>query len=173
MKRFFAMICILTLLCSLISCDPGHRSLDEGKTKQNTVKIELVHYENNNPKHVRLRWKEPKFDFDKVTLLATLDESKFDSILNDIGSRSFISYSSRALNEPLGKAIILYQSNGDMIVLFACDYTNEKGKTLYYGNCLIFDRNGDFLEYKGEISTSDIELWESKYFSTETALQPK
>ena len=64
-----------------------------------------------------------------------------------------------------GKTMILYQSDGNMIVLFGCVYTNEKNKTFYYGDSYVFDENGVFVEYIGDVGQDFGDWIESTYFS--------
>ena len=51
-----------------------------------------------------------------------------------------------------------------MIVLFGCVYTNEKDKTFYYGDCFVFDENGVFVEYIGDVGYRFLDEVESSYF---------
>ena len=144
MKKTLSVICVLFYLSFLVSCDPGENYLDKDALLANTVKIELYDYKNENPKLLNVDWGEtPKFDFKKATLIATLDESRFEDILNDIAGEYLLF--GTALNEPMGKTLVLHQKNGNMIVLFGCTYTNEYDKTYYYGDCYLFDKNGALL----------------------------
>lgn len=151
MKKVLITVLVLTFLLGIVGCDPGTNNLDKDILFENTVKIELFDYENETPELLSLsRRKKPRFDFDKATLIATLDESHFEDILNDIAEDDYLNFGT-ALNEPMGKTLVLYQSNGNMIVLFGCTYTNEKDKTFYYGDCYEFDENGVFVEYIGDV----------------------
>ena len=171
MKKITALAlvltCVLTCLLVFTGCDPAMNYIDVDELLRNTVKVELVEYENENPKDIQNLdgKKKPTFNFDKVTLIATLDESKIEDIINDLGESGYIYYN-RALNEPIGKTLILYQSNGDMLVIFGCIYKNEKGSTKYYDGCILFDKDGKYIEYIGDFGYADMEKIESKYFST-------
>ena len=46
MKKLLVFLCILICLFSLVSCDPGAKRLDKDELFANTLKIELVDYEN-------------------------------------------------------------------------------------------------------------------------------
>lgn len=170
MKKITALAlvltCVLTCLLVFTGCDPAMHYIDVDELLRNTVKIELVEYENENPKFIQNLdgKKKPTFNFDKVTLIATLDESKFEDIINDLGEGGYIYYN-RALNEPIDKTLILYQSNGDMLVIFGCIYETEKGSTRYYDGCIWFDKDGKYIEYIGDFGYAGMERIESKYFS--------
>jgi hypothetical protein len=143
---------ILSLFC-FAGCDPIFHGIDAEKTLATTVKIELVDYKNENPKFLKLKKKEkPKFDFSKATLIATLDDSQFENIINDMSKITLLMFS-RALNEPIGKTIILYQQNGDMIVFYSTVDTDSKD---YYDGCTKFDKNGVFIEYLGDIDSYNL-----------------
>lgn len=164
MRKVLIIVLVLTCLFGLVACDPGVSYLNKDELLANTVKIELIHYENENPKLLRIGAKEnPRFDFNKATLIATLDETHFEDILNDVAEIDYLIFGT-ALNEPLGKTLVLYQSNGNMIVLFGCVYTNEKNKTFYYGDCNIFDENGVFVEHIGDVGYLFLDEIESTYF---------
>ena len=164
MKKVLIIVLMLTFLLGMVSCDPGTNYLDKTELFENTVKIELFDYENENPKLLRLSGKKkPCFDFNKATLIATLDESHFEDILSEIARYDYLNFGT-ALNEPMGKTLVLYQSNGNMIVLFGCIYTNEKDTTFYYGDCYEFNENGVFVKYIGDVSYLFVDKIESAYF---------
>lgn len=164
MKKTVSFICIIVYLLFLIGCDPAIRFLDKNELIANTVKIELYDYKNENPKNLRINGIiKPKFNFNKATLIATLDEAYFENILNDIAKNGYM-YSGSALNEPIGKTLVLHQSNGNIIVLFGCPYTNNDNKTYYYGDCYVFDKSGALVEYIGGVGQLFSERIESTYF---------
>lgn len=156
----FVLACILVL----VGCDPGTNTIDGDELFKNTVKIELFNYENANPKLRNLNKKKlPIFDFSKTTFIASLDEAQFEDVIQNIAEQECFVYGN-ALNEPIGKTIVLYQENGNMVVLFSCVYQNGKKLTKYYGECNIFDENGTFIEHIGRIDSDYVDMLESKYF---------
>ncbi len=164
MKRALIIVFVLTCLLGLVGCDPGTRRIDGDELLKNTVKIELYNYENTNPKLRNQNGKKsPIFDFDKATFIAELDESHFEDVIKDIAEQECLVFE-RVLNEPIGKTMILYQENGNMVVLFSCVYKNGKKLTRYYGECNIFDENGAFLEHIGRIGSDYVDMLESTYF---------
>ncbi len=166
MKKVLIIVLALTCLLVPVGCDPATNNLSEDELLTNTVKIELVDYENENPKLLTLSGtKKPKFDFNKTTLIATLDESRFEDVINYVAENDYLDFGT-ALNEPMGKTLVLYQSNGNMIVLYGCIYTNEKDKTFYYGDCYVFDEDGVFVEYIGDVSHLFSDTIESTYFQS-------
>ncbi len=163
------LVCVFACLFGLTSCDPGRNVLNIDELLANTVKIELVNYENNNPNFIRNLngKKKPTFDFNKATLIATLDDSKIEDVVKDLENTAYLYYN-RALNEPIGKTLILYQSNGDMLVFYDCIYTNEKGSTYYYDGCIMFDKDGKYIEYIGDFANFGLDAIIPKYFAATT-----
>ena len=168
MRKIIIIAFVLTCLLGLVGCDPGTNTIDGDELLENTVKIELYYYENTNPKLVNLNGKSmPIFDFSKATFIASLDESYFEDVLKDIAEQEYLVYGN-ALNEPIGKTMILYQENGNMVVLFSCVYENGKKLTRYYGECNVFDENGIFIEHIGRISSDYVDTLEANYFGSIT-----
>ena len=164
MKRALIIVLVLTCLLGLVGCDPGTNTIDGDELLKNTVKIELYNYENSRPQLNDLNsGKKPIFDFGKATLIAALDESHFEDVIKDIAEQECLVLGN-ALNEPIGKTLILYQGNGDIVVLFSCVYRNGKKLTRYYGECNIFDENGTFIEHIGRIGSDYVDMLESTYF---------
>ena len=165
MKKGFVIVLVLACLLGLVACDPGHIHIDEQELLHNTVKIELYNYENTSPKHIPLRKNSsiPNFDFNKATLIAALEDSRFEDVITDIADQIFMAYA-KTLNEPIGKTIVLYQANGNMVVIFGCTYENSIGIKRYYGQGSIYDENGVFVEYIGVIHSDYVDYLESEYF---------
>ena len=161
------LVSVLTCLGVFTGCDPGRKVLNVDELLANTAKIELVYYENEKPTTIKNLdgKKKPIFDFNKVTPIATLDDSKMEAVIKDLGEYSLL-YWGRTDNEPIEKTLILYQSNGDMLVLYGCIYEDEKGKESYPGACIMFDKDGTYIEYIGDFGYLAMEQIETKYFST-------
>lgn len=164
MKKTLAALLALACLLGLTACDPGWARVDGEELLSNTVKIELAEYENTDPKLFQMGWKERScFDFEKTTVIGELDESSFEEILNDIASYDLMVFD-RALNEPIGKTLILYQRDGNMIVLFGGVHENDNGRKKSYGQCNVYDENGKLVEYLGDINTGFVAELEERYF---------
>lgn len=163
MKRLFIILLALTFL--LMGCDPGMAHLDGEELLQNTVRIELIHYENTSPKLIRRSDTNIQiFDFGKVTPIAVLDDSLIEDVVTDMAQQDLLLFSN-TLNEPIGKTVLLYQSDGSMIVMFGCVYQTKWSGKRYYGECNLFDENGVFVDYLGDISSEYVDRLESKYFT--------
>lgn len=168
MRKIILIAFVLICLLGLVGCDPGTNTIDEDELLENTIKIELYYYENTNPKLVELNGKNmPTFDFSKATFIASLDESLFEDVLKDIAAQEYLVFGT-ALNESIGKTMILYQENGNMIVLFSCVYKSEYKLTRYYGECNVFDENGTFIEHIGDIDSEYVDTLEATYLETTT-----
>ena len=168
MKRVLIIVYVLTCLLGLVGCDPGVKAVDGDELLKNTVKIELYSYENTSPKLLNLKGKEtPIFDFGKATFIAALDESYFEDVIMDIAEQNGHVFR-YALNEPIGKTLILYQENGNMVVLFSSVYKRDYKLTRYYGECNVFDENGTFIEHIGRIDSDYVDTLELKYFEVDS-----
>ena len=168
MKKILVIVLVMTCLLGLVGCDPGRNTIDGNVLLENTVKIELFYYENTNPKLINLYGKKtPTFDFSKATFAATLDKSLFEDVIKDIAKQECLVFP-RVLSEPIGKTMILYQENGNMVVLFSCVYKKENALTKYYGECYVFDENGVFVEHIGSIGSDYVDTLELKYFKNNT-----
>ena len=164
MKRALIIVLVLSCLLGLVGCDPGWNKVDGDELLKNTVKIELFNYENTNPQFYNLNSKKtPIFDFGNATFIAALDESHFEDVIKDIAEQECLVFGN-ALNEPIGKTMILYQENGNMVVLFSCVYKNGNKLTKHYGECNVFDENGIFIEHIGRIGSDYVDLLESTYW---------
>ena len=163
MKKIFAIVLALAFLFVLVGCDPVMHTISKEDLLANTVKVELYEYQNTNPKLISISGiKKPHFDFDNATLIAELNETYFEELINDLPD--YYRYYGTALNEPMGKTLVLYQRSGNMYVLFGCPYTNEAGKNFYYGECYVFNDNGELVEYIGRVGHLFGEEIASKYF---------
>lgn len=168
MKKALIIVFAFACLFGLIGCDPATNSLDRDEVLRNTVKIELVYYENESPKLARIGGKNTSiFNFSKATTIAILDDSYIEDVVWDIAQQE-LPLLGRTLNEPIGKTLILYQSDGNMLVLYGCVYENKPGDTRYYGHCNLYDEKGQFIEYLGDIGSDYVDILESKYFETNT-----
>ena len=168
MKRALIIVLVLTCLLGLVGCDPGMTTIDGDELLKNTVKIELYNYENTSPKFYELNSEKlPIFDFSKATFIAELDKSHFEDVIKDIAKQECLVFGN-ALNEPIGKTMILYQENGNMVVLFSCVYKNGEKLTRYYGECNVFDENGMFIEHIGRIGSDYVDTLEANYFGSIT-----
>ena len=166
MKKAWILVFVFACLFGLVGCDPSTNSIDAEELLRNTEKIELVHYENEHPKLVRLDGKHaPVFDSGKTTTIAVLDDAHMEDVVQDIAQQQLLLWG-RTVNEPVGKTLILYQRNGTMLVLFGCVYKNRIGVTKYFGSCNLYSQDGTFMEYLGDIASDYVDILELKYFKS-------
>lgn len=126
MKRVLIIAFVFACIFGLVGCDPGTNTIDGDALLKNTVKIELFNYANTTPNLRNLNGKNsPLFDFSKATFIAALDEEHFEDVIQNIAEQECFVYG-KALNEPIGKTMVLYQENGNMVVLFGCEYKEGK-----------------------------------------------
>ena len=152
-KLRIAIFAVLVMLFLYYGRNPYDKVMDAEDVRLNTTKIELVYYENPNPRRLDLNfWRKPVFDPDKTTFIASLDKAECEDIIAAITDRSYL-YNGLCANEPVAETIILYQNNGNMVVL----YNVEE-----FRDCVIFDGNGRYVNCIGRHSGSFFkELMES------------
>lgn len=168
MKKLLIVISILVCLLTLTGCDPSTTTLTREEQVSHTIKIELVQYTNEKPKFVDIDGDNtPVFDFDKVSFIAELDEAYTEEVIQDIWQQELVCWG-RSLNEPIGKTLILYQDDGNMLVLYGCVYKSGWRATRYYGECVMFDENGTFVEYFGDIPHEYVDQLAAEYFVSDS-----
>ena len=164
-KKVLGIMLVFICLLGLSGCDPKMNQLSKAEAST-VVKIELVDYKNDHPELLTISGEEkPRFDYGKATLIATLDESRFGALIEEVTEMYYTDYGT-ALNEPMGKTLVVHLNNGSMIVWFGCVYTNENNKTFYYGDCYVFAQNGEFIRYIGDVGYNFPDTVESKYFQS-------
>ena len=108
MKKMLAALLALACLLGLTACDPGWARVDGEELLSNTVKIQLVEYENTAPKYYRMgRKQQACFDFDQTTLLAELDEFGFEDLINDIASYDLMVFNKNVYDAIINVAEVL------------------------------------------------------------------
>lgn len=168
MKKRWIAVFVLACLMMLPGCDPGTKTLDGKALFSNTVRVELYQYDNPSPANLRIGGKKTAvFDFSHATLLGTLDESQYEDLAKEITGYETLLFG-RVLNEPIGKTLVLHQSDGNMVVFYGCVYRNRWGGTRYYGECNIYDENGMFVSNLGDIESDFVDKLEVKYFDGDT-----
>ena len=143
MRKYILTSIILTLIV-LTGCvsDPVTYYFDSDDLIANTVKIELVECENEKPQMIEINEKNTtNFDYNTVEVIDDLDHRQFESFIVKLSSITFHK-ENFSVNKPIGKALILHQKNGDMLVL-SC--------TLIDGICYSFiskfDSNNNYITH--------------------------
>ena len=160
---------ILTICLFFTGCvtDPACYNFDYEDLIEKVVKIELINYDYADVKSVKKRENILPFDFDKMEIIETLDNEKFDDLLFDL-SKVFCHICddlTEYLNSVSGKCLKFTYSNGDFLIFcfeykvdFITEYTNEGnvGELLLY---YVYDN--DFPNYFAIIDLVN------KYFETQ------
>ena len=143
MRKCILTFIILTLIV-LTGCvsDPATYYFDSDDLIANTAKIELVECENEKPQMIEINEKNTtNFDYNTVEVIDDLDHRQFESFIVKLSSITFHK-ENFSVNKPIGKALILHQKNGDMLVL-SC--------TLIGGICYSFvskfDSNNNYITH--------------------------
>ena len=168
MKKCLILVLALACVLGLLGCDPAMDRLDGEQLRDNTVKIELYAYENDAPRLIRAdKMDASVFDFGKATFQAALEEERIEEVAAEIAEQELLLFD-RTLNEPIGRTLVLHQSDGTMIVLFGSVYRTKVGLNQYFGYCNRYDENGAFVEYLGDLSHSFVDELADRYFESGT-----
>ncbi len=154
MKKLLTIICIIALLVTLTSCDPGVFQFDYDELKGNVVRVEYIYYD--NPDAIRLdeflvnkKDKLRPFDFDKMEIRSTLSQDNMDEFLKDLCKHEIMMHWIH-LDSPKDECIRLVYDTGDFEII-------TKRKSEYAGS---FYSTGEPKRFIGDgISDSIFSRW--------------
>ena len=118
MKKTISYIMIICVFISLSGCvwDPASYLFDYEKLKEQVATVELINYENEEPKKIKDISEILPYDFDKEEVLETLPADKIDDFIMDLSEIRFLDYSSFA-KEPVEICIKITYKNGEFIII--------------------------------------------------------
>ena len=92
---------VICVLVSLGGCvwDPAITYFDYDELKEQIATVELINYENENPKIIKDASNVLPFDFAKMEVIETLAADKIDDFVTDLSETGFMDYSSFAKEE--------------------------------------------------------------------------
>ena len=164
MKKRIVMITCLCLFILLNGCvsDPPTYFFEYEKLKGQIASVELINYENENPKIIKDASNVLPFDFAKMEVIETLASDKIDDFVTDLSETGFMDYSSFA-KEPVGICIKITYKDGKFIII------TSTLMDVAYGLVEVFDSNGYPIEYIGEPRDRDEYVaLVNKYFEHKT-----
>ena len=165
MKKTISYIMIICVFISLSGCvwDPASYLFDYEKLKEQVATVELINYENEEPKKIKDISEILPYDFDKEEVLETLPADKIDDFIMDLSEIRFLDYSSFA-KEPVEICIKITYKNGEFIII---SVTLMNG--VVYCFIEVFDKLGYSIEHIGGIENrDDIDRIINKYFYLKT-----
>ena len=155
---------ILCVFISLSGCvwDPASYLFDYEKLKEQVATVELINYENEEPKKIKDISEILPYDFDKEEVLETLPADKIDDFIMDLSEIRFLDYSSFA-KEPVEICIKITYKNGEFIII------TSTLMDVAYGLVELFNSNGCPIEYIGAPGDRDeFVALVNKYFEHKT-----
>ena len=164
MKKTISYIMILCVFISLSGCvwDPASYLFDYEKLKEQVATVELINYENEEPKKIKDISEILPYDFDKEEVLETLPADKIDDFIMDLSEIRFLDYSSFA-KEPVEICIKITYKNGEFIII------TSTLMDVAYGLVELFNSNGCPIEYIGAPGDRDeFVALVNKYFEHKT-----
>ncbi len=147
MKKLLTIICIIALLVTLTSCDPGVFQFDYDELKGSVVRVEYIYYD--NPDAIRLdeflvnkKDKLRPFDFDKMEIYEVLSDEKLNDFFQDLSNYEFRTDWIH-LDSPQGDSLrIIYQDESfEVLSVWENDWSG-----CYSGS---FDSNGNVKRFIG------------------------
>ena len=160
MKKRIVMITCLCLFILLNGCvsDPPTYFFEYEKLKGQIASVELINYENENPKIIKDASNVLPFDFAKMEVIETLASDKIDDFVTDLSETGFMDYSSFA-KEPVGICIKITYKDGKFIIITSTLID------VAYALVEVFDSNGFSIEHIGKPgSRKDFVALVNKYF---------
>jgi len=155
---------IICVFISLSGCvwDPASYLFDYEKLKEQVATVELINYENEEPKKIKDISEILPYDFDKEEVLETLPADKIDDFIMDLSEIRFLDYSSFA-KEPVEICIKITYKNGEFIII------TSTLMDVAYGLVELFNSNGCPIEYIGAPGDRDeFVALVNKYFEHKT-----
>mgnify|MGYP001030312672 FL=1 len=165
MKKTISYIMIICVFISLSGCvwDPASYLFDYEKLKEQVATVELINYENEEPKKIKDISEILPYDFDKEEVLETLPADKIDDFIMDLSEIRFM-IDSDFSNSPVGICIKITYKNGEFIII---SVTLMNG--VVYCFIEVFDKLGYSIEHIGGIENrDDIDRIINKYFYLKT-----
>ena len=154
------MISYIMIICVLGGCvwDPAITYFDYDELKEQIATVELINYENENPKIIKDASNVLPFDFAKMEVIETLASDKIDDFVTDLSETGFMDYSSFA-KEPVGICIKITYKDGKFIIITSTLID------VAYALVEVFDSNGFSIEHIGKPgSRKDFVALVNKYF---------
>ena len=164
MKKTISYIMIICVFISLSGCvwDPASYLFDYEKLKEQVATVELINYENEEPKKIKDISEILPYDFDKEEVLETLPADKIDDFIMDLSEIRFLDYSSFA-KEPVEICIKITYKNGEFIII------TSTLMDVAFGLVELFNSNGCPIEYIGAPGDRDeFVALVNKYFEHKT-----
>ena len=155
---------IICVFISLSGCvwDPASYLFDYEKLKEQVATVELINYENEEPKKIKDISEILPYDFDKEEVLETLPADKIDDFIMDLSEIRFM-IDSDFSNSPVGICIKVTYKNGEFIII------TSTLMDVAYGLVELFNSNGCPIEYIGAPGDRDeFVALVNKYFEHKT-----
>lgn len=161
MRKIIIALCILISI-TLLSCEPNKYYFKNNTRNDEIVSIELITYNADDIEIVDSKGDMLNFNADNMTILETLNQSEVEDFLSEFFCLEFLQGYPH-LNTPDGIGVKINYDNGDFLILTDSLVDEDR-----YGDAIMFNSNGHFLEYFGGLSwrPNFIDLV-NKYFQTQ------
>jgi hypothetical protein len=146
-KNLILIPLLISIILILTACDPASYQFNLQELEENVVAVQLVDYDNANPKIAKKRSEVLPYDFNRETQLKTLEGKNLNEFISRMGDTWFMG-GLRYSNAPVGMAIKIIYKNGDFIIL-SSNWIND---TVYgfvakiHADGIVFDEMWSFMD---------------------------
>lgn len=142
-KRFLCTVLSMVMaMCMMSGCDPITYRFDAEQLKQEAVRLELIYYENEDPKHTEVTEDMVLiFDPEKARLVQVLEQDKMDAFIDEFSMVRF-HHGDICAEEPVGYGLRIVLQNDHFLIL-AAKVTKRHG----YGMAAEFDEDCNFVKH--------------------------
>ena len=142
-KRVFVLLILMAVLVTSCACDPPSYRFNYEELKEEVVGVELIEYENSDPKIVKKSSEVLPFDFNKMKSIKTLDSEQMDEFIKSFTDIHFMRFDDYS-NAAVGISIKINYKNGEFLIV-SNKVTDDRG----YRFIVKFDSDGDVIEVIG------------------------
>lgn len=160
-KYLCMMISVVMMLGTVSGCDPVVYRFDAEQLKQETVRLELIYYENEEPKHTEVTEDMVLvFKQEKARLVQVLEQDKINAFIDEF---SMVRFHHRDIcaEEPVGYGLRIILQNNHFFII-ACKLTERSA----YGMVAEFDKDCNFVKHIATFAEANrFNALLEKYFS--------
>lgn len=147
MKKSLAILIMISISISLISCEPDKYFFKNNTRSDEIVSVELISYSPENVSVVESADEMLDFSSENMEVLEILDATKNLNFISEFSNIEFFQGYPH-LNAPNGFGIRINYQNGDFLVV-TDSFIDEDDNG---GDAILYSADGTFLVYYGSIS---------------------
>ena len=142
-KRIFVLLIMMAVLMTSCVWDPEGYIFNYEELKEEVIGVELIEYENSDPKIVKKSSEVLPFDFNKMKSIKTLASEQTEEFIKSFTDIRFMK-SYNYSNAAVGISIKINYKNGEFLIV-SSNIIDDRA----YRFVVKFDSNGDVIEVIG------------------------